>query len=536
MKKYIKTECENIEEFLLKINNVESMFEINKNTSIVFEQQTKFNDYINGLIKKKEIVQIMGDYDVDGITSTAIVKKFLDFLKIKNFAFIPSRNDGFGISVETIKRVIKKGTKHIITVDNGASQVEAVRFAKEKGLTICITDHHVPNEEVIELADYFFNPRTENWEFNEISGSMTIYSLVKEYFIQTYESNLSNEQIKLLSELSELAIVGTIADVMPLKYVNRYMIKQQLKKINQTGFINSGLSSLSETLKLNVAPITAETIAYYISPVINAPGRLKTGDSALKLLLTDDEFEAIELTNTIIELNKQRQEWIRYYSGSLVPTSNSVEVFISGAKEGIIGILAGNLLEKTGKPVFVFTKTKGGTYKASARSIENFNIYESSKNAIENNETLKQEVINYGGHEGAMGITIRSKEGIELFRKSINAEFEKEKPEPVKVYYYDVKKNEKISDLGALLDYYEPFGAGFKKPLFKSKFKLLEQKVLKEKHVKITGLSETDEVIDVLQFNSLKHVDASDFEALFKISKNLWRGKTTYNALAETIN
>ena len=362
------------------------------------------------ILQNKKIV-IYGDYDCDGVCSTAILYKTFKILNAKFDYYIPNReSEGYGMNSHRLEILKDEGAEVIITCDNGISAYEEVKYAKELGMTVVVTDHHdIP--ERIPLADCVVNPKQEDckYPFKKLCGAGVALKFSK--------AILENFNVKNMdySELIQFAALATVCDVVDLLEENRIIVKTGLELINKTA--NCGLKALIKANNLEDKTISEYHLGFVFGPCINATGRLETADISLQLLVCEDPNEAFELAKKLVELNNERQEIT--FEGlerilkniSIKDDEKVIVVFDPELHESIAGIVAGRIREKYNLPTIVMTKAKDGL-KGSGRSIEGYNMFEELTKC-------KEYLEKFGGHPMAAGLSIKE-ENFNLLRKALN--------------------------------------------------------------------------------------------------------------------
>lgn len=429
-------------------------------------------DILHDKIIEKKKIQIIGDYDVDGITATYILYKGLKSCGAVVDTTIPHRiKDGYGISKNIIDNAIENEAETILTCDNGIAASEAIAYAKSKGLTCIITDHHeIPYEEepdgkkyIIPDADAVVDPKQENckYPFKNICGAMIAFKLIEGMF-ERFDFE-GKEECK--RELFEIAAIGTVCDVMPLQDENRIIVKESLKSLNNPK--NIGIKALLQACGLEDKPITAYHIGFIIGPCINATGRLESANISLDLLKSQDQTEATHLAEELIRLNEKRKEMteegikraIEIIELEKLDEDNVLVVCIPNLHESLAGIIAGRLRERYNKPIFVVTNADDGL-KGSARSIPAYNIYEEMVKC-------KDLLTKFGGHKLAAGFSLE-KEKLNEFRKRINGLCTLSKEDFDEKVLIDVPMPFSYVDESIIrgLEVLEPFGMENGKPVF----------------------------------------------------------------------
>lgn len=430
-------------------------------------------------IDRGDCLVIASDFDVDGIFSSMIL--YTAFSRVGATCFVETPNrvtEGYGLNRRIVDSALEKGAKLLITCDNGIAALDAVEYAKEKGLTVVVTDHHeVPFEEqkdgsrvyVKPKADAIVNPKQAecNYPFPKLCGAGVTFK-VAQMLYRYY--GVAKEEMK---QLVEYAAIATVADVMDLEDENRIIVKYGLKLLEQTK--NKGLRAILKVNDLLDKSISAYHIGFIIGPCFNAAGRLETVKSALDLLMCDNEAEAEKKAMELKLLNDSRKEMtvkgveqaIEKIEKSSLMEDKVLLVKLENCHESLVGIIAGRIREKYNKPTLVFTEVKEGV-KGSGRSIEAYNMFE---------ELLKCKhlLTRFGGHPMAAGLSLETK-NLELLRKTLNENSKLTEEDLRPVVRIDVAlpigyvTEEFINQLALL----EPFGKGNEKPMFAEQhFKLL---------------------------------------------------------------
>ena len=362
-------------------------------------------------IDKEQTIVVYGDYDVDGVTATALLYQHLKGMGASVKCMLPSREgDGYGLSKNAIQSIHDKGCQLIVTVDNGISALEEAEFAASLGVDLIVTDHHLPHD-ALPKAVAVVDPRRadDHSPFKGLCGAGVAFKLCAAL------DGCPPEE--MLDYCGDLAAVGTVADVMPLTGENRTLVKAGLKLLQQTD--RPGVSALLEEVGLEGKPITAENVSYAIAPRINAAGRMDNAVTALQLVLCEDEERAAELAHKLNEINVARQETeqeiVKAAQEQLdaEPAILEDRVILIWGRDwhpGVIGIVASRLVEKTGRPVIVVSVDEHGEGKGSGRSVQGFNLHE----CIASCEDI---LLRFGGHAMAAGLSVREENLPELRRR-----------------------------------------------------------------------------------------------------------------------
>lgn len=419
-------------------------------------------------------IRVIGDYDVDGITSAHILTKGLHALSADVDTVIPHRiKDGYGLNDQLIEDAYADGIKTIITCDNGIAAAPQIALAAEKKITVVVTDHHeVPfteesgeRQEILPPAAAVVDPKRQDctYPFKSICGAVVAYKLVELLFRR---SDLEPaEKQTLLDEFLQLAAVATVCDVMPLLDENRIIVKEGIKRIRNNPC--PGLDALIKVNKIEPAKISAYHLGFVIGPCLNATGRLDSARRALELLGARDTKTAAMLARELQEMNDSRKlmtqrgvdETIAYVEQNGMAQDKVLVVFLPECHESLAGIIAGRIRERYGKPTFVLTRGEEGV-KGSGRSIESYNMYESMT-------ACKDFFTKYGGHKMAAGLSMREAD-IENLRKTLNESCDLSEEDFMPKVHIDVPMPLSYASrtLAEELAVLEPFGTENPKPLF----------------------------------------------------------------------
>lgn len=427
-------------------------------------------DIITQKIKDKCKIRIIGDYDIDGICSIYILYKGLMAAGADVDYVVPHRiNDGYGINEHLIDNAINEGIDTIITCDNGIAAYNQVKYAKENGLTVIVTDHHdVPFDEVngvkeyrVPPADAVVNPKQEDcqYPFRLLCGAGVAYKLI----------SLIYERLRLdtkdMEEYREFMAIATVGDIVDLIDENRVVVKYGLKHIAHT--VNTGLKALVEECGVDINNISSYHIGFVIGPCLNASGRLDTARKAIELMLCKNTEEAHNMARELITLNTERKQMTEDETAKaieLVEKNDMLKdrvlvIYLPDCHESIAGIIAGRIKERYYRPTFVITNAEEGA-KGSGRSIEGYNMYEEINKC-------KNVLTKYGGHPMAAGLSLETAD-IDVFRKMVNDNATLDDSDLIPKTWIDVPMPVGYASMGLVgqLKLLEPFGKGNEKPVF----------------------------------------------------------------------
>ena len=428
----------------------------------------KASKRISEAIIKNEKIGVFGDYDVDGITSTAVLINFFHEIGYRNITWhIPTRDEGYGLNKEVIKNFSEKSVKVIITVDCGIQNFSEVEYANSLGIDVIVTDHHEPSEKIPE-AFAVVNPKQKDcpFPFKELAGVGIAFYLIMGLRIKLREIGIIKNNVNLLKYL-DLVAIGTIADICPLIYENRIFVKFGLNQIKNS--IRPGIKALRQLCYLENKKINYWDVGFKIAPRLNAAGRISDPQKALKLLITDNYAQALEISNELNKNNYERQkieekiitEAIKLIEkNDKIKTKKSIVLYSDSWHEGVIGIVSSKLVEKYYKPTILISFS-GDLGKGSARSIKDFDIFNGIKMCEEFLES-------FGGHKLAGGLMIKRdniNDFIDAFESIVNRLTTKEhfikKVFIDKVITLDEINDNFLSELSRL----SPFGPANEEPL-----------------------------------------------------------------------
>tara|TARA_B100000767_G_scaffold262688_1_gene275641 strand:+ start:9510 stop:11261 length:1752 start_codon:yes stop_codon:yes gene_type:complete len=501
-------------------------------------------------ILNNEKVGILGDYDVDGATSTAILGKYFELLNISFEIYIPDRKkEGFGPNEKGFSKFIELGVNLIFTVDCGTLSFGPMSFAKKNKIDVIILDHHQSEIELPE-AHSIVNPNRfdDRSELNYLCAAgvcfMFLVALNKRLRDQNWFVNNSIKEPDLMNIL-DLVSLGTVCDVVPLVGLNRAIVHQGLKILKKKN--NLGLKTLIEVCNIE-KNLTAHDLGYVLGPRINAGGRVGKSTHGANLLLNKNSKDAFNLSIDLNNYNKERQilelDLLKKILNTDYHNSSDPVIVLYGDNwhEGIIGIIAARVKDKFNKPTIIIS-VNNGLGKGSARSLHGFDMGSAIIAAVQSEILVKG-----GGHKMAAGFTIKMdrvnefKEFIFKKFKSINIKLEERKN-----YYFDAE----IAPSALNIDFFEkvnllaPFGSGNPEPRFIIKHvKLVNSKIVGEKHIKTVFVGSDSTTLKGISFNSVEtnvgvHLlkkNIKSFDIAGKLSLNEWRGERNVEFIIDDIS
>lgn len=439
---------------------------------LLMKDMKKACDLLTAKIRDNKRIRIIGDYDVDGVVSTYVLYRTLNYLGARVDYEIPDRiKDGYGININMVEAAYDEDVDTILTCDNGIAAIEQIARAKEYGMTVIVTDHHnlVQTEEgeyILPEADVVINPKQEDcsYPFKGLCGAAIAYKLC---VALTDTFDLTGREA-LQRELISYVAIATVCDVMELIDENRSIVKFGLELLKKTE--NLGLLSLMDVSRVDKNQLSTFHLGFVIGPCLNASGRLDTAKKGLELLLSDNKEQAVRLAMEVRELNDLRksmteenvQKAIDIIEESDLKEDKVLVVFLKDCHESIAGIIAGRIRERYNRPTIVLTEAEG-CIKGSGRSIEQYNM-------VEELSKCRDLFLKMGGHPMAAGLSLRP-ENIEPLRKFLNdnSELTEEMLIPKVSIDIHLPFGYITEDLIDELKLLEPFGRGNEKPLFAEK-------------------------------------------------------------------
>lgn len=534
---------------LYAARGVQSQAELDKSLArLIPYQQLKGIDAAVDLLvvalEQRQRILIVGDFDADGATASTVGMLGLRLLGATHVDYlVPNRFEyGYGLTPEIVEVALTRSPQLLITVDNGISSVEGVAAAKKAGLSVLVTDHHLPGNE-LPAADAIVNPNQPGCEFpsKALAGVGVIF-----YVLIALRARLNSlgwyQTVKApnIAELLDLVALGSVADVVPLDANNRILVHQGLERI-RAGRARPGLKAILEVAKRDHSKITSTDLGFILGPRLNAAGRLDDMSLGIECLLTDDPNAARDMAAQLDEMNQdrksieqgmQREALAQLKELTLDSMPFGLCLFDPEWHQGVIGILASRLKERYFRPTFAFADAGDGMLKGSGRSVPGFHIRDAlSVVAAQHPELISK----YGGHAMAAGLTL-PEANFPLFAQAFDEEVRRQLREEDLTGRLlsdgSLAIEEFHLELARALRHAGPWGQHFPEPLFHGVFQLVEQRIVGERHLKVVLKTECGSVkLDGIAFGVDREVWPNPtirwVELAYKLDLNEFRGNET---------
>ena len=534
---------------LYAARGVQSQAELDKSLArLIPYQQLKGIDAAVDLLvvalEQRQRILIVGDFDADGATASTVGLLGLRLLGAAHVDYlVPNRFEyGYGLTPEIVEVALTRKPQLLITVDNGISSVEGVAAAKKAGLSVLVTDHHLPGNE-LPAADAIVNPNQPGCEFasKALAGVGVIF-----YVLIALRARLNslgwyqNSKAPNIAELLDLVALGSVADVVPLDANNRILVHQGLERI-RAGRARPGLKAILEVAKRDHSRITSTDLGFILGPRLNAAGRLDDMSLGIECLLTDDANAAREMAVQLDEMNQDRKSIEQGMQREALAQLKELPVdsmpfglclFDPEWHQGVIGILASRLKERYFRPTFAFADAGDGLLKGSGRSVPGFHIRDALSVVAAQHPDL---IAKYGGHAMAAGLTLPAA-NFEVFSQAFDEEVRRQLNQEDLTGRLlsdgSLAVEEFHLELARALRNAGPWGQHFPEPLFHGVFQLVEQRIVGERHLKVVLKTECGTVkLDGIAFGIDREVWPNPtirwVELAYKLDLNEFRGNET---------
>ncbi|MHC8365469.1 single-stranded-DNA-specific exonuclease RecJ [Pseudomonas sp. ZT5P21] len=534
---------------LYAARGVQSEAELDKSLArlIPFQQLKGIDAAVDLLVtalEQRQRILIVGDFDADGATASAVGMLGLRLLGAAHVDYlVPNRFEyGYGLTPEIVEVALTRTPQLLITVDNGISSVEGVAAAKKAGLNVLVTDHHLPGDE-LPLADAIVNPNQPGCGFSSkaLAGVGVIF-----YVLMALRARLrslgwyENTSQPNIGELLDLVALGSVADVVPLDANNRILVHQGLERI-RAGRARPGVKAILEVAKRDHTRITSTDLGFIVGPRLNAAGRLDDMSLGIECLLTDDAGLAREMAIQLDGMNQDRKSIEQGMQREALAQLKDLPVesmpfglclFDPEWHQGVIGILASRMKERYFRPTIAFADAGDGMLKGSGRSVQGFHIRDALSVVAAQHPNL---ISKYGGHAMAAGLTL-PEANFSLFAEAFDAEVRRQLREEDLTGRLlsdgTLAVEEFHLELARALRHAGPWGQHFPEPLFHGVFQLVEQRVVGERHLKVVLRSECGSVkLDGIAFGIDRDIWPNPtikwVELAYKLDLNEFRGNET---------
>ena len=503
------------------------------------------------LANRNERIIIVGDFDVDGATSTALMLRCLHAFGFADVGYlVPNRFEfGYGLTPEIVRVAAEMSPALIVTVDNGISSLDGVREAQGFGINVLVTDHHLPADE-LPAADVIVNPNLPGSQFasRNLAG-VGVAFYVMAALGRALERDGLTGAAKVAARYLDLVALGTVADVVPLDHNNRILVQQGLARI-RAGHTVAGIQALLTQAGRVPARTVSTDLGFAVGPRINAAGRLEDMSVGIECLLTDDPDAAGRHAATLDEINRERREIeteMREQAFAYVDAMGTrrwpscVCLFEPSWHQGIVGLVAARVREKCHRPVIAFARESDGFLKGSARSIAGVHARDVLEAVSGTHPGL---IVRFGGHAMAAGLTI-AEEHYGDFADAVAEQAERLYPDADysgAIVSDGVISRDDVARWGGLLETARalrdagPWGSGFPEPTWSGDFELLEQRTVGENHLKMRLRPvEGDTVVDAIAFNQAGPGYRGIVQLAYRLDVNEWQGRESPQLIVEQI-
>jgi len=505
-------------------------------------------------LEQQQRILIVGDFDCDGATSTAVAIEALRMMGAASVEYlVPNRFEyGYGLSPEIVEVAATQQPQLLITVDNGISSVEGVAAANRHGIDVIVTDHHLPGSELPD-ACAIVNPNQPGCEFiakSTCGVGVIFYVMIALRRALQQRGWFEQKQLPSpnLGVLLDLVALGTVADVVPLEHNNRTLVHQGLQRI-RAGYMRPGIQALIEVSGRDPHKLIAADFGFALAPRLNAAGRLEDMSIGIECLLCPDLEYARELANTLDELNKERRQIEQEMQQQALSILNDLQLaedqlpwglalYDASWHQGVIGILASRIKDRVHRPVIAFAPGDEGEVKGSARSIPGFHIRDGLDAIAARHPALLRK---FGGHAMAAGLTIEA-DKLDTFQQALDEEVRRQLEEgdlQQRVLTDGQLSGAEINlELAQLLRDNGPWGHQFPEPLFDGEFSLLQQRIVGQRHLKMVLMDPASGIaLDAIHFNcdtdTWPDEGINRVRVVYRLDINEFRGKRSVQLMVD---
>ncbi len=504
---------------------------------------------ISRAVEGNEAILVLGDFDADGATGTALAVSLLESLGAARVEYlVPNRFAfGYGLTPEIVRVALEREPALIVTVDNGMSSVAGVTLAQESGVDVVVTDHHLPGEE-LPPACALVNPNAAGCEFGSkaLAGVGVIY-----YVLSRVRALLAEDGFFVrrglpspkLADWLDLVALGTVADVVPLDLNNRILVHQGLRRM-RAGLARPGIRALAQVAGRNLRAVTAQDLGFAIAPRLNAAGRLSDMTVGIQCLLSPETVQAQRLARELDELNTDRRDIERdmtldatlLVDESRADHGSAICLYDASWHQGIIGIVAGRMRERYHRPVIAFADAgtaAPGELRGSARSIPGLHIRDALDDVAARFPGL---MVKFGGHAMAAGLSIKRAQldrFTKAFADAVGARVSERDLAGIRMTDGELEPADLVLESARLVASHGPWGQGFEEPTFHGEFDIVSERVVGQRHLKL-ALRHEDRVVDAIAFNQ-EPVGVDRIRALYRLGVNDYSGIETLQLVIEDL-
>ncbi len=508
---------------------------------------------LEAAIASRQRLLIVGDFDCDGATSTSLAILGLKALGAAEVDFlVPNRFEyGYGLSPEIVAVAAERRPDLIITVDNGIASIDGVAAAASHGIPVIVTDHHLPGDALPD-ALAIVNPNQPGCPFPDkaLAGVGVMFYVLLALRARLRDSgHFVDRQAPNLAEFLDLVALGTVADVVPLSHANRILVEQGLRRI-RAGRCRPGISALLRVSGREASRLVASDLGFTVGPRLNAAGRLDDMSIGIRCLLSESPSEALNLAAELDDLNRERRSIEQSMKDDAMRALSHLQLDASRVPaglclydptwhQGVVGILASRIKEQFHRPVIAFAEVDDGEIKGSARSIPGLHMRDTLDLVAKRHPKLLSK---FGGHAMAAGLSLAKADFDDFKEAFVDAVAEQLSEEQLEAVVHsdgELSPAELSLDNAELLRNAGPWGQAFPAPLFHGRFSLQQQRIVGERHLKMTlaPLDQPQAIIDAIAFN----VDIAQWpdpavrevELVYKLDSNLWRDRLSLQLLVE---
>lgn len=473
-----------------------------------------------------EKIIVYGDYDADGVTASTLMRDALKYYGCEKVEIIlPNRfTDGYGLNMPAVDKIVGRGAKLVITVDCGSGSEETIAALRKRGIETIVTDHHeIP--EIPKSAVAVVNPKRGGKVGKRMAGVGVAFTVARALNADQNGGKCDGQEKWLL----DLVVIGTICDSMELREENRILSYYGMKVLAKTR--RPGIRELARTASVDLSKLNTHAIGFQLGPRINAAGRMKSADLALELMMSTSRTKAFSLASELDGLNKERREaQDEAVKETKINDKDAVIIACGQWHEGILGIIAGRLVELYQKPAFALTDLGDGRLKGSGRSFGDFSLVDVLQHCPEGM------LLNGGGHAGACGVLLPA-DRLEDFRSFVQKYYQSLKLKNQE-RYLRVISDIKLKDLSGINEelfneicLLEPFGDGNTEPIFEFTGEVFERRLLKEKHLSLAVKDKNGKILKTVGFYAAPEwvavKNGDKVRVQFTLTKNEFRGKAT---------